>query len=106
MTTAAAVTELVYQESWRAEVWDDDVPSRPGWQVKCSVHGLLGRPPGWAYEAQHTAQQVRTRHLRRWHPAPKPARARRGRHRTRAMQAAGEYWVVMCAACQHPGGLH
>ena len=26
--------------------------------------------------------------------------------RTKAMQAAGEYWVVLCAACHHPGGAH
>ena len=26
--------------------------------------------------------------------------------RTKAMQAAGEYWVVMCATCHHPGALH
>ena len=26
--------------------------------------------------------------------------------RTKAMQAAGEFWVKMCANCHHPGGLH
>ena len=32
--------------------------------------------------------------------------AERAPHRTKAMQAAGEFWVVMCADCHHPGGLH
>jgi hypothetical protein len=22
------------------------------------------------------------------------------------MQAAGEYWIILCAACHHPGGAH
>jgi NAD-dependent SIR2 family protein deacetylase len=30
----------------------------------------------------------------------------RAPNRTKAMQAAGEFWVVMCATCHHPGGLH
>jgi hypothetical protein len=27
-------------------------------------------------------------------------------NRTKAMQAADEFWVVQCANCHHPGGLH
>ncbi len=54
--------ELIYRESWRLDIWDDDVPSRPGWQVRCSVHGLLGNPPGWAYAERGRAHGVVTRH--------------------------------------------
>jgi hypothetical protein len=25
---------------------------------------------------------------------------------TKAMRAAGEYWIVICANCRHPGGVH
>lgn len=61
----AAHVEVIYRESWRAELWDDDTPSRPGWQVRCSVHGLLGSPQGWAYEDSTKAQMVATRHRNR-----------------------------------------
>ncbi len=30
----------------------------------------------------------------------------RSPNHTKAMQAAGEYWVMMCATCHHPGGAH
>jgi hypothetical protein len=30
----------------------------------------------------------------------------RAPNRTKAMRAAGEYWVVLCANCHHPGGAH
>jgi hypothetical protein len=40
----------------------------------------------------------------------KPAGARPSRvdkpRRTKAMQAAGEYWIMLCANCRHPGGAH
>ena len=55
-------TELVYHESWRDEIWDDDVPSRPGWQVRCSECGIL--KPDWTYAEERTAKQVATRHRR------------------------------------------
>jgi hypothetical protein len=41
--------EVIYLESWRAEIWAPEIPSRPGWQVRCAEHGLLGSPPEWAY---------------------------------------------------------
>jgi hypothetical protein len=31
---------------------------------------------------------------------------RRAPKRTPAMLKAGEFWLVMCAACRHPGSLH
>jgi hypothetical protein len=31
---------------------------------------------------------------------------RHARRATKAMLAAGEFWVVMCSACHHPGALH
>jgi hypothetical protein len=34
--------EVIPVESWRADYWPADYPSRPGWQVRCSVHGFLG----------------------------------------------------------------
>jgi hypothetical protein len=61
----AAHVEVIHCESWRSELWDDDTPSRPGWQVRCSVHGLLGSPQGWAYEDSGKAQMVATRHRNR-----------------------------------------
>jgi hypothetical protein len=59
--------ELIYIESWRAEAWDEDVLSRPGWQVRCSVHGLIGNPIGFAYAQQRYAQAEATKHQRRHH---------------------------------------
>lgn len=39
-------------------------------------------------------------------PLPHPDGRPGGRRATRAMKAAGEYWVIVCANCHHPGGLH
>jgi hypothetical protein len=57
--------EIIYRESWRAEIWDDEIASREGWQVHCAEHGLLGSPPGWAYENSSRAHMVATRHRRK-----------------------------------------
>ena len=58
-------TEFIYHESWRAEIWDDDIPSRPGWQVRCTACGIL--KPDWAYAEERTAKQTATRHLHSRH---------------------------------------
>lgn len=34
------------------------------------------------------------------------ARARRAPNRTPGMREAGEYWIICCARCRHPGGVH
>ena len=57
--------EVIYLESWRSDLWDEDEPSRPGWQVRCAEHGFLGKPPGWAYASCGTANMVATRHRHR-----------------------------------------
>jgi len=60
--------EIIYLESWRPEGSGPDVPSRPGWQVRCSEHGMLRSPQwvgDWAYEAEAVARMVATRHRRR-----------------------------------------
>jgi hypothetical protein len=62
-------TELIYHESWRSADWDPDVESRPGWQVKCSEHGLLGK--GWAYALKASAKQTAARHEIARHGRPK-----------------------------------
>ena len=61
----ATRVEVIYLESWRPELWGEDDPSRPGWQVRCSEHGFLGKPPGWAYANCGTANMVATRHRHR-----------------------------------------
>lgn len=35
-----------------------------------------------------------------------PARRRRSPNTTPAMRKAGEYWIICCAHCRHPGGGH
>lgn len=62
--------EVIPVESWRADYWPADCPSRPGWQVRCSVHGFLGEPPGWAYETEARARNALTRHRNAKHAAP------------------------------------
>jgi hypothetical protein len=67
-------TRIICHESWRAEIWDDDTPSRPGWQVECAECGLL--KPDWAYASPGSAHSVATRHRQRWHGAPTKAERR------------------------------
>ena len=64
-TGGPVLVEVISVESWRADYWDEDVPSRPGWKVKCSVHGLFGSPPGFAYAAPGDARATATRHRRK-----------------------------------------
>ena len=64
------LVEVIHVESWRADSWDEDVPSREGWQVQCAVHGPLGSPPGWAYGRNRDAEAMATRHRRTQHAEP------------------------------------
>jgi hypothetical protein len=61
-----AVVEIIYVPMWRAQIWDDDVPSRPGWFVTCSECGQITEE-GWTYENHARAAQVATRHRRAYH---------------------------------------
>ena len=59
---SAPEIEIIHRLRWRSPEWPADVPSCEGWQVKCSEHGLLGNPAGWAYASPGRAQGVATRH--------------------------------------------
>jgi hypothetical protein len=61
---AESMITVDYHPDWRAEYWDDDVPSRPGWSVTCAICGPLGSPPGWRYASSGTAHATATRHIR------------------------------------------
>ena len=56
------VVRTIYRRSWRLDDWPEAVPSRQGWQVECSQHGLLGRPVGYAYATIGAARSVVTKH--------------------------------------------
>lgn len=59
---SAPEIEIIHRLRWRCMLWDADTPPREGWQVKCSEHGLLGNPAGWAYETHGRAQRVMAGH--------------------------------------------
>ena len=39
------------------------IPHDSGWQVRCPVHGFLGKPSGWIYAREADANRARARHL-------------------------------------------